>query len=248
MQDMFTPESQLPAEVGFSHFGRGHLTVLLVLALVSGAVVFWGCRQSEQRRLRLERAMAVAMLVLELVKDFILAGIGAFNLGYLPLHLCSMAMFICLYWAWHPWSEGAGQLLWSLCFAGGMAALLFPDWTDMPLWHFQSIHSFVYHALLVQFSLLAVVSGQARPSLKNAWKAGAFLAIVAVPLYAFDRAFGMNYMFLLRPVPGTPLELCARLPGTWGYLLGYALLVAVVLVLLNLPFCLLRRGKSTETP
>ena len=123
-----------------------------------------------------------------------------------------------------------------------MAALLFPDWTDMPLWHFQSIHSFLYHALLVQFSLLAVVSGQARPSLRNAWKAGAFLAAAAVPVYAFDRAFGMNYMFLLRPVPGTPLELCARLPGQGGYLVGYALLVAVVLVLLNLPFSLLRRG------
>lgn len=242
MQYVFTPESQLPAEVGFSHFDWGHLTVLIVLALVSAAVVFWGCRQPEERRLKLEKAMALTMLVLELLKDFILAQIGAFNLGYLPLHLCSMAMFICLYWAWHPWSEGAGQLLWSLCFTGGMAALLFPDWTDMPLWHFQSIHSFLYHALLVQFSLLAVVSGQARPSLRNAWKAGAFLAAAAVPVYAFDRAFGMNYMFLLRPVPGTPLELCARLPGQGGYLVGYALLVAVVLVLLNLPFSLLRRG------
>lgn len=248
MQYVFTPESQLPAEVGFSHFDRGHLTVLMVLALVSAAVVFWGCRQPEERRLKLEKAMALTMLVLELLKDFILAQIGAFNLGYLPLHLCSMAMFICLYWAWHPWSEGAGQLLWSLCFTGGMAALLFPDWTDMPLWHFQSIHSFLYHALLVQFSLLAVVSGQARPSLRNAWKAGAFLAAAAVPVYAFDRAFGMNYMFLLRPVPGTPLELCARLPGQGGYLVGYALLVAVVLVLLNLPFSLLRRGRSTGLP
>lgn len=242
MQYVFTPESQLPAEVGFSHFDWGHLTVLIVLALVSAAVVFWGCRQPEERRLKLEKAMALTMLVLELLKDFILAQIGALDLGYLPLHLCSMAMFICLYWAWHPWSEGAGQLLWSLCFTGGMAALLFPDWTDMPLWHFQSIHSFLYHALLVQFSLLAVVSGQARPSLRNAWKAGAFLAAAAVPVYAFDRAFGMNYMFLLRPVPGTPLELCTRLPGQGGYLVGYALLVAVVLVLLNLPFSLLRRG------
>ena len=248
MQYVFTPESQLPAEVGFSHFDRGHLTVLLVLALVSGAVVLWGCRLEEERRLRLERAMALTMVGMELLKDLVLAQIGAFDLGYLPLHLCSMAMFICLYWAWHPWSEGAGQLLWSLCFAGGMAALLFPDWTDMPLWHFQSIHSFLYHGMLVQFSLLAVVSGQARPSLKNAWKAGAFLAVVAVPVYAFDRVFGTNYMFLLHPVPETPLELCARLPGTWGYLLGYALLVAVVLALLNLPFCLLRREDFPKKP
>lgn len=238
MQYAFTPESQLPAEVGFLHFGRGHLTVLLVLAVVSAAVVCWGCHLTERRRVRLEKGMAVAMVVLELAKDLILAWIGAFSLGYLPLHLCSMAMFICLYWAWHPHSEGAGQLLWSLCFAGGLSALLFPDWTDMPLWHFQSVHSFVYHAMLVQFALLAVVSGQARPGLRSVWKAGAFLVAAAAPVYAFDRAFGTNYMFLLRPVPGTPLELCARLPGQGGYLLGYGLLAAVVLVALNLPFSL----------
>lgn len=241
MQYAFTPESQLPAEVGFLHFGPGHLTVLLVLAVISGAVVLLGCRMREPRRLKLERAMAVAMVGMELVKDFILGLIGAFDVGYLPLHLCSIAMFICLYWAWHPHSDGAGQLLWSLCFSGGLAALLFPDWTDMPLVHFQSVHSFVYHAMLVQFSLLAVISGQARPSLKSAWKAGVFLVVVAVPVYGFDRAFGTNYMFLLRPVPGTPLELCARLPGQWGYLLGYGLLVAAVLVVLNLPFSLARR-------
>ena len=73
MQYVFTPESQLPAEVGFSHFDWGHLTVLIVLALVSAAVVFWGCRQPEERRLKLEKAMALTMLVLELLKDFILA-------------------------------------------------------------------------------------------------------------------------------------------------------------------------------
>ena len=244
MQYVFTPESQLPAEVGFLHFGRGHLTVLLVLAIISGAVIWLGCRLQEQQRMKLEKVMAVAMVVLELVKDLILALIGAFSVGYLPLHLCSMAMFICLYWAWHPHSDGAGQLLWSLCFAGGLSALLFPDWTDMPLWHFQSVHSFVYHAMLVQFSLLAVVSGQARPSLRSAWKAGVFLVAAAVPVYAFDRAFGTNYMFLLRPVPGTPLELCALLPGQAGYLLGYGLLVIVVLVVLNLPVSLLRRGQK----
>lgn len=244
MQYVFTPESQLPAEVGFLHFGRGHLTVLLVLAIISGAVVWLGCRLPEQQRIKLEKAMAVAMVVLELLKDWILGRIGAFSVGYLPLHLCSIAMFICLYWAWHPHSDGAGQLLWSLCFTGGVAALLFPDWTDMPLWHFQSVHSFVYHAMLVQFSLLAVISGQARPSLKNAWKAAAFLVAVAVPVYAFDRAFGTNYMFLMYPVPGTPLELCAKLPGPGGYLLGYGLLVLVVLVLLNLPLSLQRRRRK----
>lgn len=91
--------------------------------------------------------------------DLILGITGAFSVGYLPLHLCSVAMFICLYAAWHPRSDTVGQLLWSLCFSGGLAALLFPNWTKLPLWHFLSIHSFIYHAMLVQFSLIAVITG-----------------------------------------------------------------------------------------
>lgn len=243
-QYFFMPEAELPPDVGFSHFDSGHLTALAALTALSALVVLLGCHMSAQHRRRLLQAMAVAMVVMEVLKDIILGWIGAFSVGYLPLHLCSIAMFVCLYWAWHPDSDGAGQLLWGLCFAGGMAALLFPDWTQMPLLHFQSLHSFLYHAMLVQFALIAVLSGQAQPRLQSVWKAGIFLLAVAVPVYLFDKLMDTNYMFLLRPIQGTPLELCAKIPGRWGYLVGYGLLAGAVLVVLDLPFSLWRRWNA----
>ena len=84
-------------------------------------------------------------------------------------------------------------------------------------------------------SLIAVLSGMARPRLRELWKTMAFLALAAAVVYPVNRALGTNYMFLSRPVPGTPLELCARLPGRGGYLLGYGLLATGVLFLLDLP-------------
>ena len=238
MADMgyfFTPEAELPAGVGFSLFGPEHLAALGVLGAASVLVILLGCRMDPEGRGRLLRWMAGVMIGMEILKDVTLGLIGAFSVGYLPLHLCSMAMFICLYFAWHPSSGGAGQLLWGLCFSGGVAALLFPDWTDMPLIHFQSLHSFVYHAMLVQMSLIAVLSGMARPRLRELWKTMVFLALTAAVVYPVNRALGTNYMFLSRPVPGTPLDLCARLPGRGGYLLGYGLLATGVLFLLDLP-------------
>lgn len=245
-QYFFTPEKALPAGVGFSHFDQSHIAALVCLGALSVLVILAACRMTAPRRLRFLRGMAVAMVVMEVLKDLILGVIGAFSVGYLPLHLCSIAMFICLYWAWHPHSGGAGALLWSLCFSGGLAALLFPDWTRMPLLHFQSLHSFLYHAMLVQFSLIAVITGQARPGLQNVWKAALFLVIAAVPVYLLNCLLDTNYMFLNRPLPGTPLELCARLPGKWGYLAGYALLAGGILVLLNLPFSLWTRWKTAR--
>lgn len=246
LSNFFTPEADLPQDVGFSPFGSEHLAVLWLLAVVSALVVALGCRLSWARRQRMLRTMAVTMVVMELCKDLILALQGRFSVGYLPLHLCSMAMFLCLWAAWHPRSDAAGQLLWSLCFSGGMAALLFPDWTDMPLWHFQSVHSFLYHAMLVQFSLIAVLTGQARPRVGRLWKVALFLLPAALVVYGLNLLLGTNYMFLIRPVAGTPLVLCARLPGRLGYLAGYGALTALVLVLLDLPFTLWARWTGRD--
>ena len=237
----FTPEKLLPPDVGFSLFGPGHLAALGTLTALSALVIGLGCCLELEKRQRLLKAMAAVMLGMEVAKDVILGALGAFSVGYLPLHLCSMAMFICLYAAWHPDSDGAGQLLWCVCFTGGLAALLFPDWTRMPLWHFQSVHSFLYHAMLVQFSLIAVLTGQARPRLQKLWKVGLFLLLAAAAVYPCNRVLGTNYMFLNHPVLGTPLELCARLPGKWGYLVGYGILTGAVLVVLELPFLILER-------
>ena len=232
----FTPEREIPQGMGFSHFDSGHLAALGILTALSAMVIFLGCRMEVRRRQKLLKIMAVSMVVMEVCKDIILGIIGAFSVGYLPLHLCSMAMFICLYAAWHPDSDDAGQLLWSICFTGGIAALLFPDWTRLPLIHFQSLHSFLYHAMLVQFSLIAVCTGQARPRVGRLWKVGVFLLIAAIPVYWINRALNTNYMFLNRPLAGTPLELCARLPGRWGYLIGYALSAGALFVVMDLPF------------
>jgi len=245
---IWMPEALLPPDAGFTPLGHAHLAVLALLAVLSGLVVAWGCVMDRPGRLRLMRVMAGLMVAMEIAKDLILWRLGAFGVGYLPLHLCSLDMLICLWAAWLPDSDAGGQLLWSLCFSGGLAALLFPDWSRMPLYHFQSVHSFVYHAMLVQISLMAVISGQAKPRVQRLWKVGLFLIAAAIPVYWIDQALNTNYMFLLRPVPGTPLELCARLAGRWGYLLGYGLLAAAVLLLLDLPFSLWVRKKQPPEP
>lgn len=242
MRYFFTPEKDLPAGVGFVPLGRAHLLMLAGLALLTSALVVLGCRMEREKRLHMLRGIAVFMVVMELLKDFLLAVQGAFSVGYLPLHLCSMDMFICLYWAWHPEREGGGQCLYSLGLSGGVAALLFPDWWDMPLWHFQSLHSFLYHALLVAVPMIALITGMVRPRVRQIWRPMLFLVAVAVPVYGLNRLLGTNFMFLQYPVPGTPLEWCGRFPG--GYLLGYGLLVMGVLILLNLPFDLWGWGKQ----
>jgi hypothetical integral membrane protein (TIGR02206 family) len=237
----FTPEYDIPADQGFTLYGPEHLVTLMVLLFLSLLVLWWFKRQSKALQNQVLRAMSVAMIIMELLKDFILGVIGAFSIGYLPLHLCSIAMFLCLYYAFHPESDRCGQLLYSVCLPGALCALLFPDWTRFPLWHFQSLHSFLYHAMLVQFSLFPLVSGRIRPGLRQVPRSFGFLVLVAVPVGFLNHLLGTNYMFLSRPSKGSPLEFLSVLPGTFGYLLGYGLLVLGVLFLMELPFSLYHR-------
>ena len=127
-----------------------------------------------------------------------------------------------------------GKLLSILSIA--LCALLFPDWTMFPVLHFQSLHSFVYHTLLVQVSLTPVVTGRVRPGLQHVWKSMTFLLLTALPVGLLNRLLHTNYMFLGHPSAGSPLELLGALPGKYGYQAGYFLLVLGVLCLLNLPF------------
>jgi hypothetical integral membrane protein (TIGR02206 family) len=243
----FTPEYDIPAGVGFTLYGPEHLGALGVLFVLSLGVLLWLRGRTVSLQNRVLRAMSIAMILMELLKDFTLGVIGAFSIGYLPLHLCSMAMFVCLYYAFHPESDACGQLLYSVCLPGALCALLFPDWTRFPLWHFQSLHSFLYHAMLVQFSLFPVISRRVRPSLRQVPRSFLFLCIVALPVGLLNHLLGTNYMFLSRPSKGSPLEFLSVLPGKYGYLLGYCLLVLGVLFLMELPFSLYRRIQQRQT-
>lgn len=237
----FVPEQQLPGNVGFALFDFGHLSALVCCGAIILLTLVLSLRRSGKTQQTLLRHLAFAMVVLELAKDLILAVQGGFTLGYLPLHLCSLSMFVCLYFSWHPDSSAGGHILYSVVLPSALCALLFPNWTRCPLLHFQSIHSFLYHTLLVIFVLIPLFSGQLRPGLRGVIPSLAFLLAVSVPVALVNRLLGTNYMFLRSPSRGSPLEFLTLLPGKYGYIMGYFLLVLCVLVALNLPFSLLQK-------
>ena len=116
--------------------------------------------------------------------------------------------------------ELTGQFLYAFCMPGAVCALLFPDWSAYPAFHFMNVSSFTLHILLVGYTLMLVAGGELRPDTRRAPACLGIMLLIAVPVYVFDRLMGTNYMFLNWPLPGSPLEWFAFL-GRPGYLLGY---------------------------
>lgn len=117
--------------LGWPHFGPFHLAVLAVFLLL-GAVLCRGyCGMDTDKRRRWRRTVALLLVVDELFKDFGLLYGGNFSLDYLPLHLCSINIFLIVLHAWRR-PKLLDTFLYFVCLPAACAALLFPTWAPLP--------------------------------------------------------------------------------------------------------------------
>src|SRR5699024_5838099 len=145
-------------------------------------------------RRRVLAVLTVLLLADELLKDVSSLATGQFVWAFLPFHLCSINLFICVWYALRP-NRLAAEVLYALCLPGAAAALLFPSWQAVPLWNVMHLHSSTVHTMLVLFPVL-LLAGSFRPDARQLPKVfGGFCLVVlaAAPLY---HLCGTNFMFL----------------------------------------------------
>ena len=161
---------------------------------------------------------------------------GQWNWGYLPLHLCNINVFVCLYNTItdRNWCK---EELYALCIPGAMLALLCPSWLDVPSWWtLINLHSVSIHALLV---LLSSPAGGGRlPSQSPAGAAGAWRSCSALPAHLLlNQSLNTNFYFLNDPY-GNIIHQAPSRP-CWGekyYILGFLPATALALFLMYLPW------------
>ncbi len=217
---------------GFGLFSPAHLAALLLCAAGIAAACLAARRLGAAGRRRLSLGIAWSALSLELLRALVLALAGEYP-DHLPLHLCSLAVFLL---PLHAGKRGrlTGQFLYAFCLPGAAAALLLPDWRYYPLFHFMPLCGFTLHALTVAYVLAQLPGGELRPEAARLPACLALMLALAAPVYLFDRLTGSNYMFLNWPPADTPLAWFAP----WGrlFVLGYLPLAAALWLPMYLPF------------
>ena len=124
MEHFWKTVEVIPEGIGFDHYGTLHLCWLaaFVLLTVLNCVLY---RKLGQKGRKIWRIAVAALLVLdEVYKQIPLFVNGYFTLGYLPLHLCSINIFVIAFHALKP-NKTVGNFLYTVCIPGAMAALLF---------------------------------------------------------------------------------------------------------------------------
>ena len=240
MAQIFCFSADLPPDCGFPLFGGFHLAALaliLTLCLKIGRI--------SRRIPGLSRILSCYMALSEIVRLLILAGMGHLTVDVLPLHLCSLAVWLCVVYAVRP-IRWIGQTLYTLCLPGAIAALLFPDWTVYPPYSYFCLHAFAIHTAAVLFILLQLHSGSIQPGWRLMYQPVLFLAALVPILLCFNRMFRTNYLFLSQPSRGSPLVLLECLPFGYrtSYLLALICLIALMLWIWYLP----HRHRSAHKP
>ena len=239
----FKTKDSIPEGLGFSTFDLTHLAWLVFgLLFCIGACLLYRKLASKSQRTMLI-VLGSYIFFQEMLKNVIVAAVEEFSWGYLPFHLCGINILLIAFDVIKPTKIVRG-FLYYFCIPGAALALLFPNWTSQPFFNFFHLHSFTIHILLVAYPLLLVTSGQIKIDLKAAAKSLVLLLALAVPVYGLNLLWGTNFMFLMRPDSGNPLEMFEKLLGS--HLWGFPILLPVVLLIMYLPILIIRKLKNKQ--
>ncbi|MCI8402137.1 MAG: YwaF family protein [Lachnospiraceae bacterium] len=233
----------IPEGLGFPLFGTGHRIWLLAIAAVCAGVCHCYRRTDGGGRLRTRRIVSALLLADELLKIGVLCATGCYTAEYLPLHVCSINIFICLWYTLKP-NPVAAEILYALSLPGAIVALCAPTWVRLPFCNLMSFHSFSVHGLLLLYPLLLLTAGEYRPRLKRMWIPGLFVAALSPALYWFNCRFHTNFMFLNGTEDNVVLETVCEITGERFYIAGLGALVLLVWLLFYLPWEAGKRRKK----
>ena len=145
-------------------------------------------------------------------------GIGHIN-NWVPLYYCALLLY-----AGGLSSFGKGSLkrvgdvfLATGGIAGGIIFILLP-YTSLPtypMFHLVSIHSFVYHGIMLYLGLLVNITNYIELKKEDIIYYFSLVSIVCIIAYIVNNIFNSNLMFISQNFPGMPLEVLYNIAGKY---------------------------------
>lgn len=235
MKTFFSEHHDLPDGIGYPLWGKIHIISLLVVLACVVLLLALFHRLDAKKQNRILHVLPYAMLALELAKDSLLISLGRFTVGYAPLHLCSLGVFVFLFYDLaksEKWRGIWGEIAYTLILPGALLALVDPDWTyRYPVLNFFNLFGYTWHTLLVLFPAFLMIGKQIHPTIRHLHYDLIFLCAVVPPVMLYDKLTDTNFMFLNFPIPQSPLSWLASFLGVPGYLVGYAALIFLMLLI-----------------
>ena len=235
MSILLETEETIAPGLGFSPFGPVHLAWLAAFLLfaVAGSLFYRKLNPENRRKMRL--LLAVAVVADELLKMAVLFIGGNYMARYLPLHLCSVNIFLIAWHALRP-NKTLDNFLYTVCLPGSLFPLFTPTWTVLPPTNLMHIHSFTVHILLAAYPILLLAGKDIRPDPRQVPKCLGLLGGLALIAFGANLLFDTNFMFLMEAPAGTPLAWFEQVCG--NHLIGFPVIIVLLLLVMYIPIIL----------
>ena len=226
---------------GFCLFGTTHLIWIgaFIIAAISLSLIY---RNLSPKARKVMRIAVACLILLDEVWKWVFLFIGnRYEHSYLPLHLCSINVFLV---AFHIFRQPkvVNNFLYAICVPAGIIALLTPSWTALPPANFMHIHSFTIHILLAVYPLMLVAGGDIKPQVKMAPKCLLLLLCMGVIVLGVNFLCDTNFMFLMRTDDISFLVLFENLFGHHQW--AFPILLPIVIGVMYLPIVIINKLKK----
>ncbi len=205
------------APCGIFTFGHFSLLAVTVLGIYFGLKHTRSCNARQvQKILQISTAAIWLLEVIKIIYNISETSWTAVN-EYLPLYYCSMLLYAGIFS-----TLGKGRLkrtgdvfLAAGAFVGGAVFMLYPSTSlpNYPAFHFISVHSFVYHGLMVYLGILVNVTGYVTLEKKDISCFAALVGTMCLLASVANGIFDSNLMFISQDFPGTPVGVLYDLTG-----------------------------------
>ncbi len=226
---------------GFALFGKTHL-IWLVAFVISAIALPLIYRRLNQKLRNVVRIAIASLIILDEIWKWVFLFIGdRYEHSYLPLHLCSINVFLVAYHLFKK-SKIVENFLYAFCVPAGIIALLTPSWTALPPANFMHIHSFTIHILLALYPLMLVIGGDIKPDIKMAPKCLILLLCMGIVVLGVNFLCDTNFMFLMRTDDISFLVLFQDIFGAHQW--AFPILLPIVMIIMYLPIIIINKVKA----
>lgn len=229
--------------MGFNLFGKTHLMWLavFVVATVALSIIY---RKLSPKARNIMRIVVASLIIADEIYKWIFLFIGdRYEHSYLPLHLCSINVFLVAFHIFKR-SKLVENFLYAICVPAAIIALLTPSWTALPPANFMHIHSFTIHILLGLYPIMLLAGGDIKPELKMAPKCLALLLCMGIVVLGVNFLCDTNFMFLMRTDDISFLVLFENIFGAHQW--AFPILLPVVLAIMYLPIVIVNKIKKSK--
>lgn len=193
--------------------------ILMIITLI-GVTIALKYTINEKEVRKIIRKCTIFIWIFEfIIIAFKIAVNGTTNINeYMPLYYCSLLLYSGLLS-----SFGKGKLkrvgdvfLATGGIVGGIIFILFPSTSlpTYPMLHLVSIHSFIFHGIMVYLSILINLTNYIELENKDIIYYSSLVGVICVIAYTVNRIFGSNLMFISENFPGTFMEIIYNSTGS----------------------------------